>query len=89
MFPVGGAATQFLLNRGLRVPQDVSLICCNMAPYFSRYQPTISHVGWNDQLMVDRIARWAKNISHGKEDTRQTMIDAKFIEAGTVGPVAK
>lgn len=58
MFPVGGAATQFLLNRGLRVPQDVSLICCNMAPYFS----------------------------HGKEDTRQTMIDAKFIEAG---PVAK
>ena len=37
--------------------------------------------------MVNRIARWAKNISHGKEDTRQTMIDAKFMEAGTVGPV--
>lgn len=39
--------------------------------------------------MVNRIARWAKNISHGKEDTRQTMIYAKFMEAGTVGPVAK
>ena len=61
MFPVGGTATQFLLNRGLRVPQDVSLICCNRAPYFS----------------------------HGKENTRQAMIDAEFIEARTVGPVAK
>ena len=79
------ATTQFLLNRGMRVPQDVSLICCNIAPYFNRYQPTISHVRWNDQLIVNRIARWAKNISQGKEDTRQTRIDAEFIEAGTVG----
>jgi DNA-binding LacI/PurR family transcriptional regulator len=83
------ATAQFLLNRGLRVPQDVSLICCNIAPYFNRYQPTISHVRWNDQLMVNRIARWAKNISQGKEDTRQTRIEAEFIEGGTVGPVAK
>ncbi|MDG0995352.1 MAG: substrate-binding domain-containing protein [Akkermansiaceae bacterium] len=83
------AAAQFLLNRGLRVPGDVSLICCNMAPYFRRYQPTISHVRWNDQLMVNRIARWAKNISQGKEDTRQTKIDAEFVEGGTVGPASK
>ena len=79
------ATTQFLLDRGLRVPRDVSLICIDMAPYFHRYQPTISHVRWNDQLIVNRIARWAKNISHGKEDTRQTRIDTEFVEAGTVG----
>ena len=77
---------QFLLNRGLRVPQDLSLICMHQAPYFRRYQPAISHVRWNDQLIVNRIVRWAKNISHGKEDTRQTRIDAEFIEGGTVGP---
>ena len=81
------ATTQFLLNRGMRVPQDVSLICCNIAPYFNRYQPTISHVRWNNQLMVNRIGRWANNIRHGKEDTRQTLIDAEFVEGGTVGPV--
>ena len=68
------------------MPQDVSLVCCDVAPYFHRYQPSISHVRWNDQLMVNRIARWANNISHGKEDTRQTMIDAEFVEGGTVGP---
>jgi hypothetical protein len=49
----------------------------------------ISHVRWNDQLMVNRIAHWAKNISHGKEDIRQTMIGAEFIEGGTVGRVKK
>ena len=80
------AVAQFLLNRGLRVPQDVSLICCNMAPYFNRYQPTISYVRWNDQLMVNRIGRWANNISRGKEDTRQTLIEAEFVEGGTIGP---
>jgi len=58
-----------------------------MAPYFGRYQPTISHVRWNDQLMVNRIAHWANNIRQGKEDSRQTRIDAEFIEGGTVGPV--
>ena len=79
------ATLQFLAHRGLRVPQDVSLICCNMAPYFNRYQPTISHVRWNDQLMVNRIGRWANNISQGKENTRQTRVDAEFIESGTVG----
>ena len=79
------ATTQFLLDRGLRVPGNVSLVCIDMAPYFHRYQPTISHVRWNDGLMVNRIARWANNISHGKEDTRQTSIDAEFVEGGTVG----
>jgi hypothetical protein len=37
--------------------------------------------------MVNRIVHWAKNIRHGKEDIRQTTIDAEFIEGGTVGPV--
>jgi DNA-binding LacI/PurR family transcriptional regulator len=83
------ATTQFLLNRGLRVPQDVSLICMEEAQYFHRYQPTISHVRWNDQLMVNRIGRWAKNISQGKEDTRQTMIKSEFVEGGTVGVAPK
>jgi hypothetical protein len=36
--------------------------------------------------MVNRIVRWANNIRHGKEDTRQTTIKAEFIEGGTVGP---
>jgi hypothetical protein len=33
-------------------------------------QPSISNVRWNEQLIVNRIARWAKNISHGNQDIR-------------------
>jgi DNA-binding LacI/PurR family transcriptional regulator len=80
------ATTQFLINRGLRVPQDVSLICFEKDPYFNRFQPSISHVAWSLSTMVNRIVRWANNISHGKEDIRQTRIDTEFIEGGTVGP---
>jgi len=65
------------------------LLCPNNDPYFSQSHPTISHVSWNDQLMVNRIARWAKNSSLGKEDIRQTRIDAEFIGAGTMGPAPK
>ena len=83
------ATAQFLLNRRLGVPQDVSLICIEKAPYFNRFEPSISHISWNNDLMVNRIVRWANNIRHGKEDTRQTTIKAEFIEGGTVGPVAK
>jgi DNA-binding LacI/PurR family transcriptional regulator len=83
------ATTQFLINRGLRVPQDVSLICFEQALYFNRFQPSISHVAWSRSTMVNRIVRWANNISHGKEDIRQTRIDTEFIEGGTVGPAPR
>jgi len=30
---------------------------------------------------------WAANVSRGKEDRRQTMTKAEFVEGGTIGPV--
>jgi DNA-binding LacI/PurR family transcriptional regulator len=81
------ATLQFLTHRGLRVPQDVSLVCYANDPYFDRFQPSVAHVSWNSNLMVRRIVRWASNISQGKEDIRQRRIKTEFIEGGTVGTV--
>ena len=81
------ATLHFLLNRGIRVPQDISLLCLNDDPYFSQCQPAVSHVRWDTRPVVKRIVRWANNVSQGKEDTRQTQIKTEFIEGGTVGPV--
>jgi hypothetical protein len=36
--------------------------------------------------VVNRIVRWVQHVSQGKEDTRQTVIKAEFIEGGTIGP---
>jgi len=36
---------------------------------------------------LNSIVRWTNNVSQGKEDTRQTLIKAEFIEGGTIGQV--
>ena len=83
------ATQSFLVNQGIRVPQDLSLICVDDDPHFSQYRPSVSHIGWSSRPVANRIVRWVRNISQGKEDTRQTLIKAEFVEGGTVGPVGK
>jgi DNA-binding LacI/PurR family transcriptional regulator len=82
------AAQQFLLSRGLRVPQDVSLICTDSDPHFSWCTPSIAHIHWDKRPVIRRIVKWANNISRGKKDIGQKLTPAEFIVGGTVG-VAK
>jgi DNA-binding LacI/PurR family transcriptional regulator len=84
--PTNFATLHFLLNRGIRVPQDLSLICLDDDPYFNECRPSVAHVHWSRRPVVKRIVRWVNDVSQGKEDTRQTMIKAEFIEGGTIGP---
>ena len=88
--PIYFATLHFLLNRGLRVPQDLSLIVSNDDPYFNQYQPSVSNIRWSSSRpVVNRIVGWVRNISQGKEDTRQTSIKAEFFEGGTIGMAPK
>jgi len=85
--PTYFATQSFLVNRGIRVPQDLSLVCVNEDPYFKQCRPSVSHIRWSSRSVANRIVRWVRNISEGKEDTRQTMIKAEFVEGGTIEPV--
>ncbi|MDG0993575.1 MAG: substrate-binding domain-containing protein [Akkermansiaceae bacterium] len=82
------ATLHFLLSRGLVVPRDISLVCTDDAPYFNQCQPSVSCVRWSTRPVVNRIVRWVNNISQGKEDNRQTVIKAEFVEGGTIGVVS-
>ena len=82
------AALQFCANRGLRVPQDVSLICTDADPTFAWCQPSVAHIRWDSRPVVRRIVRWAANVSCGQEDLRQTLTPAEFVPGGTIGPAA-
>jgi DNA-binding LacI/PurR family transcriptional regulator len=81
------ATQQFLLQRGIRVPYDVSLICTDYDPTFAWCQPAVAHIDWDSRPVVRRIVRWAANISRGREDLRQTLTGATFVDDGTVGVV--
>lgn len=81
------AAQQFLSRRGLRVPEDVSLIATDPDPGYHWCLPSIAHIKWESGPLVRRIARWATSVSQGKEDRRQTLTPAAFVEGGTIGVV--
>ena len=81
------AAFHHLARRGLRVPEDVSIICVDGDPTFDWCEPSIAHIDWDSRPWVRRIIRWANNVSRGKEDRRQTHSKAVYIDGGTVGRV--
>ena len=77
---------QFLIDRNLRVPQDISLVSTDADPVFAWCNPPIAHIHWDAQPVVRRIVRWAMGVSQGKRDTRQTLVPAEFFPGGTIGP---
>ena len=40
---------------------------------------------WDHRPVVRRIVSWANNVVRGKDDSRQNLYKAEFIEGGTVG----
>jgi hypothetical protein len=55
------------------------------APSFAWCEPSVAHIHWDARPVVRRIVRWIDNVARGKEDKRQTLTKAKFIEGGTIG----
>lgn len=84
--PLFAAVQQFLAGKGLRVPGDVSLVCMDYDVSFEWCRPKISHIRWDSRPVVRRILQWANHISHGKQDLRQKLTQAVFVEGGTIGP---
>lgn len=83
------AALQFLSQRRLCVPDDVSLLCTDNSPDFDWCTPAVSHIRWESRPLVRSVLKWAGNVSHGKVDLRQTEIEAEFVPGGTIGPAPK
>ena len=82
------ATMQFLLQLGLKVPADVSLICTDDDVALSHCNPTVACMTWDMRPVIHRIVQWAANISRGKTDITQTLTPAEFVPGGTIGPVS-
>lgn len=76
-----------LAGRGVLAPQHISLVCSENDPDFEWMRPAVSRFEWSLRPCINRIARWAANVARGKDDRRASLVDAKFVEGGTIGPV--
>ena len=79
-----GAVQQFLGERGIRVPHDVSLVCDDPDPTFAWRIPSVAHIRWNEGPCVRRVVRWANQIACGKDDRRKLLTPAEFVDGGTL-----
>lgn len=87
--PLFVATLQFLARRGLRVPEDVSLVCTDASPDFAWCQPSVAHIHWDSRPVVRRVVRWADNVGRGRHDLRQTLTPAVFVPGGTITAVGQ
>jgi len=87
--PVMLAVRDYLARRGIITPRDVSLICYDHHHSFAWCKPVTAHYAWDVQPIYRRVVRWAKNVSLGKDDRRQTFTMSRFVEGGTIGRAPK
>ncbi len=83
------AVHHFLARRRMAVPEDISLVYNDPDPGFAWCRPQVVHFRWGFSHLIRRVLRWADNIDRGKEDKRQTLFDAEYVEGGTIGPARK
>ncbi|MBT8044765.1 MAG: substrate-binding domain-containing protein [Verrucomicrobiae bacterium] len=82
------AAQQHLASKGILAPKHVSLICGDPDPSFAWCKHPVTHIRWDIKKIVNRVVRWARNVSVGKEDMRKSYFNSELVEGNTIGPPA-
>ncbi len=80
------AAQQYLANRGIVAPNQISMICDDPDPSCAWCEPAISHMRWDSGPLLRGIVHWANQVARGKRPNGKTFSEAEFIEGGTIGP---
>lgn len=83
------AVLQYLSRVGISAPEGISLACLDSGEIFEWCVPAITHIAWDSRPLIQRVVKWAENISRGKDDRRKTANNARLVLGGTIGPVPK
>lgn len=67
------------LNRAKRLGKVVT-VATDFDSSFDWCNPTVPHIAWDHKTIAQRVVRWVEGVSRGKDDFRQTLTKAKFIE---------
>jgi DNA-binding LacI/PurR family transcriptional regulator len=81
-------AQQFLLQRGLRIPRDVSIIACNSDYYFDLIDPKITHYIYPERKFSQRLTRYLLQLmQNGSIPPVRHLILPDFYDGASLGPV--
>jgi len=78
------AAIAFLSSRGLRIGEDVSLLCMADDPAFAWRRPPLAHFRVDADSHVRRILRWVRAVARGRPDRVQKFSQAEYDPGGTI-----
>lgn len=87
--PFVTATLQFCLKNGLKVPENLSIICCDPCQTFEWCRPTITHFDWDNRQLVRRVLRWVTNVRSGKVDRKKGFLKTRLIEGGTMAAISR
>jgi len=83
------AVERYLIQRGIKIPEQVSMLCTQNDPVFNWHDPIPAHMVTDLRPVTNRAIRWATNVAQGKKDRDQKTFKVKWIEGGTLGPAPK
>jgi DNA-binding LacI/PurR family transcriptional regulator len=83
------AALGFLVRRGIRVPEQVSLVAGEGVPILDMCWPRFAQMRWDNKLIVRRVVRWVDAVRKGNPDRKIINIPARFVPGGSIGPVRR
>lgn len=76
----------WLQQRGLRVPDDVSVICRDDESFLDSVIPSVAHYSLNPSLFARKISRLVANlVAHGAAPSRQHRVMPSFVRGDTLG----
>ncbi len=78
-----------LSYRGFKSPDQISLFCNDYAESFGWTTPSIAHLSWDHRPIIRRVLQWATNLTEGKQDMKQSFMDAKFVDGDSIGPAPR
>jgi len=87
--PLYLAVELHLARLGILAPERVSLLSLDPSPVFRWRRPSVAHINWNSEPIINQIVRWVDKVARGRDDRRQTFTMAEFVEGGTFGPVPR
>jgi DNA-binding LacI/PurR family transcriptional regulator len=80
------AAAEFLARRGIKVPDQVSLVSTDDDAALAWCHPPIARMCWDPKPVIRRVVRWVDAVRKGNPDRKIMNFPAEFISGGSVGP---